>query len=109
MTRTELDDALNTLGIQVFYNHTTRKDVVNLPFIVYLDTGTNNFMADNITYRKRINYLIILHSDKRDEELEGSIEDLLTENRIPYEINDIRWDDELLMWTTSYTIQLLNV
>ena len=106
MTRTELDTLLRTLNCQVFYNHTTRKDTVNLPFIVYLDNGTNNRAADNKTYAKITNYSIILYNSKRDEELEEDIETLLTENGIPYDISDISWEDDLLMWNIQYDIQL---
>ena len=105
-TRTELDTLLKSLSIQVFYNHTTTKDVVNTPYIVYFDTGSNNMFADNQTYGEIMSYTIILFSDKRDETSEASIKNLLTTNNIPYEIGDIDWNDDILLWSVQFEITL---
>lgn len=106
MTRTELDTLLRTLNCQVFYNHTTRKDTVNLPFIVYLDDGSDNMFADNITYQEITDYSIILHSTSVDSDIEGSLKTLLTSNGIPFERNEPDFDEDLLFYTIVYEIRL---
>lgn len=104
-TRAELETLLKTLNIQVFYNHTTTRDVVNLPFIVYRDLGSNNLFGDNTTYEEITEYQIILHSSTRDETTEGKIKTLLTNNMIPYEMEQ-DWQEDILMWTTVFDFTL---
>lgn len=106
LTRLELENLLKSLGVQVFYDHTTKKDMVNLPFIIYFDTRSNNFSADNKTYGEIMNYTIIVHSAMRDETLEGQLKELLNTNHIPYENTDITWLNDLLMWAVQFEITL---
>lgn len=106
-SRLELENLLIGTGIQTFYRRTTTKDVVNFPFIVYFDTSSNNFVADNVVYKNIYQFTIILHSDIRDEENEQKIMDALTENMIPYEITNINWEEDIAMWTTTFSIQLI--
>lgn len=107
MTRTQLETQLRTLvGVDVYYNHTTKKDVVNLPFIIYLDTGSDNKDADNEVVGEVMNYSILLHSATRDETTEGLVKTLLTNNHIPYEISSITWEQDLLMWVVQFDIQI---
>lgn len=105
-TRQELETMLNTLGYQVFYNHTTQKDTVSTPYIVYIDTGSDNMFADNETYGEIMSYSIIILNHKRDEQVESSLKTLLTNNNIPYDISDIRWNDDIMIWTTQFDITL---
>ncbi|MBQ0113749.1 MAG: hypothetical protein KBT03_11525 [Bacteroidales bacterium] len=105
-TRQELEALLNTLNIQVFYNHTTQKVQVSTPYIVYIDTGTNNMFADNETYGEITSYSIIVLNNVRDEQVENSLKTLLTENNIPYDISDIRWNEDIMIWTTQFDITL---
>lgn len=104
MTAAEMKTMLETLQVPVFYNHTTRKDIVNLPFIVFLDDGNNSVFADNITYAETTPYTIILHTHDRDYTLEGSLKSLLTTNKIAYTLNDVDFDEDLLMWRVSFNV-----
>lgn len=106
MTKNELQTLLETLEIPVFYNHTTTKDVVTLPYIVFLDDGSDEFYADNITYAETTPYVIILHTHERDFALEKSVKKLLTENKIAYSFNDVNWLADLLMWQVSFNISV---
>lgn len=106
MNRKELDDLLNSLDCQVFYNHTTRKDKVNFPYIVYLDEGTTNFEADNYTYEEIMEYLIIIHTIDRDNKVIDDLKDLLKSNCIPYEINAIDWNEDIMAYAISFIINL---
>lgn len=107
-SRQELEQALiESIGIQVFYRRTTTKQVVSFPYIVYLDVGSDNFVADNVVFKNIMNYQVILHNDERDEELEKKIMNFFNDNMIVYEISDIDWDEDLSMWITSFTFQLV--
>lgn len=104
VSKTQLQTLLATLGVQVYYHHTTTKDVVNLPFIIYFDSGISSYYADNQNYEDYDNFTIIIHASSRNETLEGQLETLLKNNHIPYELQSIDWDEDLLMWTTQYNI-----
>lgn len=111
LTRTELKTLLETLTydnapVQVFYNHTTRDDVVNFPYIVFLDYESQNMFSDNKTLVEIIPYSIYLHSAERLDTLETSIKELLSSNSIAYEIDEPEWDEELLMWVVGFQITL---
>lgn len=104
MNPNELKALLEQLNVQVFYNHTTTKDVVEFPYIVFLDDGNRTFKADNITYAESTPYLILIHSAEREYELEQELKELLTENEIPYTIADVDWDRVLLMWVVAFSV-----
>ena len=105
--RLELENLLKTLDCGVFYNHTTKKDVVNFPYIVYLDDGTNNFDADNQVYQEIMEYVVIVHCLERDEPVIKKLKNLFNENKIPYELNGIDWNDQTLFYSVSFIISLL--
>lgn len=104
MTKDELKALLEELEIPVFYNHTTRKDIVNLPFIVFLDSGNTSVFADNLTWAETTPYTIILHTADRDYDMESRLKAKLTTNHIAYTLNDVDWLDDLLMWQVSFNI-----
>lgn len=104
MTRSNLKNLLDTLQVQNFYDHTTSKDVVNLPFIIYLDNGYGSTYADNQNYYDNSNFTILIHSAQRNETLEQQLEALLIDNHIPYEKQQVSWDNDLLMWIAQYEI-----
>lgn len=106
MTRKQLDTLLNTLNCQVFYNHTTRKDKVDFPYIVYLDDGTSNFEADNYTYEEIMEYIIIVHTIDRDNKIIDNLKELFIKERIPYEINAIDWNEDIMAYAISFIINL---
>lgn len=105
--RLELEELLKSTDIQVFYRRTTTKDIVNFPFIVYFDTRSNNLFADNVVYSTGYYFNVILHSDKRDEEAENKIANVLNENMIPFDITSINWDEDISMWVTNFEFGLL--
>lgn len=107
MKPSEFKTFLEQTGIQVFYNHTTTEDVVEYPYIVFLDDRLDALYADDITYYESVPYLVILHSMERDLELEKRIKNLFTENKIAYSQNDIVWDREYLFWQVSFNVEIM--
>lgn len=106
LTREEFEEKLNTLGVQVFYNHTTQKDVVDFPFIVYMDDGTQNFVADNYVNQEITDYAVIVHTYERNNQVVEDLKTLLNENRIPWEINDVDWNDTIMAYSISFNVYL---
>lgn len=98
---------LEQTGVQVFYNHTTTDDVVEYPYIVFLENRWDAFYADDSTYYESIPYLVILHTVDRDLPTERNIKKLFNENNIPYSLNDVVWNREYLFWQVSFNVELM--
>ena len=107
MKPNEFKTFLEQLDVQVFYNHTTTDDVVEYPYIVFLDDNWSSFFASNITYYETIPYIVILHAMDRDYDLERRIKRLFTQNCIPYTLNDVTWNSEYMFWQVSFNVELI--
>ena len=97
-------DLLKTLNIPVAYDHFTSDKEIQPPFVVYRETNSNTFKADGITYYRPYYFEIELVTDKKDVVLQQNIEDLLTTNKIPYDVSDEVWDDDEKIYHNYYEI-----
>ena len=104
MTHAEIYNILRTLEIPVAYDHFSTNKEVSPPFVVYRETAPETFKADGVTYYRPYNFEIELITEKKDPELEQRIGALLTENKIPYDIDDELWDDEERIFHNFYEI-----
>lgn len=95
---------LKSLNVPVAYNHFNSNKDINPPFIVYRMASPQTFKADSVTYYRPNNFEIELVTEKKDIELEQSIEDLLTNNKIPYDIIDEVWDEDERIYHNFYEI-----
>lgn len=95
---------LKTLNIPVAYDHFESNKNINPPFIVYRAVSPETFKADGITYFRPYNYEIELVTDKKEPTLEQSIETLLTNNNIPYDVNTEIWDSDEKIYHNFYEI-----
>lgn len=100
----DLYPLLQSLNIPIAYDHFTTNKNVNPPFIVYRAIAPDTFKADGITYYKPYNYEIELVTEIKDPELEEQIEELLTNNRIPYDVEAEVWDDDERIYHNFYEI-----
>lgn len=105
MSEKELFSLLATLKIPVAYDHFEEypKQKVVPPFIVYRNTDTFTQKADDITWYKHNNYIIDLVTDKKDAQLEESVEALLTENLLPFDKEENYIDDERIYQIRYFT------
>lgn len=104
MTHKQIYDLLKTLNIPVAYDHFDSNKQIQPPFVVYRETGTNTFKADCTTYYRPYEFEIELVTEKKDVSLEGQIETLLTNNKIPYDYDDEVWDDDEKIYHNFYEI-----
>lgn len=104
MKHKDIYDILKTLGIPVAYDHFDTNKNVNPPFIAYRETSPETFKADGITYYRPYNFEIELITEKKDIALEESIESLLTNNKIPYDISGEVWDEDERIYHNFYEI-----
>lgn len=100
----ELYDLLKTLNIPVAYDHFDSNKHVTPPFVAYREIGTDTFKADGVTYYRPHEYEIELVTEKKDLTLQQSIEDLLTQNKIPYDVYNEVWDEDEKIYHNYYEI-----
>ena len=100
----DIYDLLKTLNIPVAYDHFTSDKEVSLPFVVYREMTPNTFKADGITYYRPYEFEIELITEKKDITLQSQLEELLTTNKIPYDIGDEVWDNDEKIYHNYYEI-----
>ena len=100
----DLFDLLKTLNIPVAYDHFDSDKQVQIPFMVYRETSPETFRADGITYHQFFNYEIEHIKKKKEVALERQLEQLLTNNNIPYSKNDEVWDNDEKIYHNFYEI-----
>lgn len=101
MSLLEIKNMLDTLNIDVAYDHFNKK--VNPPFVAYRELSPDTFKADDYNYLNFNSYEIELCTIKKDIELESLIETLFFNNKIPFEKDEI-WDDLEKIYHIIYTI-----
>lgn len=104
MTYAEIYDLLQTLEIPVAYDHFNTDKNVSPPFLTYRMVDPDTFKADGTTYYRPYNYEIELVTEKKDPALETRIEELLTMNHIPYDIEAEVWDEDERIYHNFYEI-----
>jgi len=84
MTLTEFKTMLSGTGLQVAYQFFAEKACPDMPFITYDVPGSNNFSADNKIFQKVRHINIHLWTIKKDEASELLIENVLSNNGLPW-------------------------
>ena len=82
MTQAELFQALKEIGYPVAYSHF--KESQSPPFIVYLFSSSNDFMADGTNYHEISNFQVELYTAYKDLVAEGKVQAKLKELGLPY-------------------------
>lgn len=101
MKADRLKTILDKIGIPTAYQ--AFKSEQTLPYILFMQTGSDNISADNIVYFKENRYVIELYSEDKNFEFEETLEDLLTEYEIYWEKSeDIRLEDEKITQVNYY-------
>lgn len=81
MTLKDVQTILETTRLPVAYNSFTEEDIkakgITLPFICWLNTGEDNFAADNKAYYGSHKIAVELYEEYRDETTEGKVETAL--------------------------------
>lgn len=96
-----MKSVLDKVGIPTAYQ--TFKKEQALPYLIFMQTGSNNVSADNVVYYKNNSYVIELYSEDKAFKLEEKIEELLTEHEIYWEKSeDIRLEDEEITQVNYY-------
>ena len=97
---------LKQLNIPVAYDHFDSPP--SIPFITYLDSGSNHTYADNTVYKRALYVEIELYTDKKDLSIENKLEDLLDERGIVYSSYPTIWIDSEKLYQKIYEIGVEN-
>lgn len=104
MKLVELVRLLRGLGYPLAFSHFNTQP--KLPYIVYTTPSNDDLIADGINYHKIINVDIELYTNKKDLEAEEKVENLLTENELPYNTYQTTIENENL-FQKVYEITLI--
>lgn len=104
MTLQELNNILKSTGYKVAYSHFNTP--VKAPFITYLISNSENFIADNKVYKKIDNIKIELYTSIKDLQAEEKLEKLLDENEMPYECSE-EWIEKEKVFQRIYEVELI--
>ncbi len=104
MEHKDIYDLLKTLSIPVAYDHFDSNKKIIPPFVAYREISPETFKADGITYYRPYEFEIELVTEKKDIALEKAIEELLTNNKIPYDVENEVWDEDERIYHNFYEI-----
>lgn len=82
MTKENIEEMLNNIGIEYRYHHFETEEAIEPPFMVWLIPGYDNFPADGMTYYSAAALNIELYTDFKDFGLESEIENVLNRYEI---------------------------
>lgn len=105
MTLSELNTLLLTTGLPVAYQAFPVDHAPAMPFVVYQETGSDNFGADNIVYVSAMRIQIDLFCSKKSRFTEITLENILTGAGIFWE-RESGYDDTEDYFRTTYDIEI---
>lgn len=108
MTKAELYTALSAItgfSGKVAYRFFPEGQAPALPFIVYLGTYSNNFVADNKVYVPGTHIQVELYTETIDETTEGLVEACLNDLELPFEKSE-NWLDDESCYQILYEIEI---
>lgn len=108
MTEKEVYQMVKTIGFPAAYHHFEEGQSPDLPFLVYLYPGTNNFSADGTVYRGINQMDIELYTDKKDLSAERKVEAVLRKHGFFYEKNETYIESEKMYEVIYETEVLIN-
>jgi hypothetical protein len=95
----ELKNILQATGFPVAYSHFTETENEPLPkppFLIYVASFSSNFMADNKVHLPIENVQIELYTNKKDEEAEAILEEVLNDDELPFDTTETFIESEQL-------------
>lgn len=105
MTLAELYSVLTEVKLPVAYQAFPADKAPEMPFIIYMELGSDNFGADNIVWHSATRIEIDLLCKKKNRETEILLETELTKAGIYWERESNHNDDEDC-YVTTYNIEI---
>lgn len=99
----EFKGELEKLGVPIQYRAFQVGNAPELPYILFFEDDSDNFMADNHNYYDVLNVVCELYSDEKDIELETKLQKLLYDLEIEYNTQETFIDSEN-MYLKTYNV-----
>nr|DAU65371.1 MAG TPA: tail completion protein [Caudoviricetes sp.] len=105
MTHQEVMALLTEMDIPFAYDHFVEGESPEPPFLVFLYPGSNHFAADGMVYFKVNRLNIELYTDKKDMELEETVEAVLDRHGIFYGKSEV-WIESENLYEVLYQMEV---
>ena len=106
MTREEIADMIEEMGLPWAYYQFEEDTAQPTPFIVFFYSNNDGFFADNSNYANVEVLNVELYTDTRDFDQEAAVEAVLDEYGFTYNKEPAYIDDEK-MWQIAYEMEVL--
>lgn len=105
MMHQEVMAMLTEMDIPFAYDHFVEGESPEPPFLVFLYPGSNHFAADGRVYFKVNRLNIELYTDKKDVELEETVEAVLDRHGIFYGKSEV-WIESENLYEVLYQMEV---
>lgn len=105
MTHHEVMTMLAEMNLPYAYDHFVEGESPDPPFLVFLYPGSNHFAADGKVYFKVNRLNIELYTDKKDVELEETVEAVLDRHGIFYGKSEV-WIESENLYEVLYQMEV---
>lgn len=105
MTHQEVMAMFTEMDIPFAYDHFVEGESPEPPFLVFLYPGSNHFAADGRVYFKVNRLNIELYTDKKDVELEETVEAVLDRHSIFYGKSEV-WIESENLYEVLYQMEV---
>lgn len=95
---------LKSIGIPVAYDHFINTNLENIapPFILYRNDDASHFKADDQVFFMNKEYIVELVTDKKDINLEQTLESVLATNYLPFDKTETYIESEDIYQVTYF-------
>ena len=105
MTYKEIIKMLNEMKLPFAYHHFAEGESPEPPFLVFLYPSSDNFGADGVVYHKISKLDIELYVDRKEPQLEETIEAVLDRHGLFYEKSEI-WIASEKLYEVLYEMEV---
>lgn len=105
MTHREVMTMLVEMNLPYAYDHFVEGESPDPPFLVFLYPGSNHFAADGKVYFKVNRLNVELYTDKKDVELEETVEAVLDRHGIFYSKSEV-WIESENLYEALYQMEV---
>ena len=96
---------MEEIGLPFAYHHFAEGESPDPPFICFLTSGSDNFAADGRDYFKIDQINIELYTDRKDPDLESSVETVLDGHGVFYQKSEV-WIESERLYEVLYQFEM---
>ena len=106
MTTRQVADMVSEIGLPYAYYAFPDDTERELPFVVFMYTDNNDFIADNKNYSEVRTLVVELYTQEKDFNLEQTVRSLLKNHDMPFYQQSEYLNDERC-WITTFTTEVV--